>query len=385
MIAPVNAARGIALAAGAAALLVLATPLAASAAVPDYSTVATLPGADFSVAVNAVTNTVYIASYSNSTLSIVDGATNTVTVTVPVGPLPYAVAVNAATGLVYTANRGDNTLGVYSGTTGAAVGSPIETGASPYALAVNPVTNRIYVANRDDGTVQIIDGATGTSIGLLDVGYGPQSVAIDTARNLVYVTGQGSIVVIDGATGTLLPPVTAADGSNPSYVAVNSTTNTLYTTNQTDPSSMSVIDLSTGTLTATIPVGDGQLQSIAVNETNNTVAIVGYFNNVVSLLDGATNEVTRITLTSINPDSSSITFVAFNQVTGNLYVTEANNGTLTVLSAPAAITPATPATPAVSALAATGTDITIVVASGLLLLLAGLVMALNRRTVRRAV
>lgn len=375
--------------------LALASPLAASAAVPDYELVATLPGADYAVATNDATNTAYTASYSDGTLNIIDGATNVVTATVPVGPLPYALAVNPTTNVVYTANRGDNTVGRYDGTTGAAAGAPIPVAGAPFALGVNPVTNRIYAASPDDGTVSIIDGATGLVVSTLAVD-GPQSIAIDSVRNLVYVSGFGTIQVIDGATGLLLPPVTAADANFPTYLAFNDVTNTLYATNITTPSSISVIDVATDTLTATIPVGDGQLQGIAVNRTNNTVAIVGYFNNVVSLLDGETNEVTRITLDSINPNSSSINYVAVNQVTGNLYITEGSSGTVTVLAfVPAVPTPAEPAptdaTPAAAApaaatsLAATGSDLGAPLGLGLALLLVGaaatLALSRKRRTV----
>ena len=69
------------------------------------------------MAVNPVTNKIYVANYS-SNVTVIDGATNSTT-TVGTGTSSY-----------------------------------------PTAVAVNPVTNKIYVLNYNSNTVTVIDGAT---------------------------------------------------------------------------------------------------------------------------------------------------------------------------------------------------------------------------------
>src|SRR5579863_9249867 len=60
-----------------------------------YSVVATIPvGHDpCALAVNATTNTLYVADYADNAVSVIDGTTNLITKTIPVGTYPFAVAV----------------------------------------------------------------------------------------------------------------------------------------------------------------------------------------------------------------------------------------------------------------------------------------------------
>jgi YVTN family beta-propeller protein len=49
------------------------------------------------VAVNPSTNQIYVANYGSGTVSVINGATNTVIATVTVGNEPDAVALNPST------------------------------------------------------------------------------------------------------------------------------------------------------------------------------------------------------------------------------------------------------------------------------------------------
>ena len=75
------------------------------------------------VGVNLSSNRVYVANHTDGTVSVIDGATNTVIATVSVG------------------SAGSNVL-----------------------VGVNPSTDRVYVANTEDGTIAVIDGANITVI-----------------------------------------------------------------------------------------------------------------------------------------------------------------------------------------------------------------------------
>jgi len=134
---------------------------------------------------------------------VLDGATYDVLANVPAGDGPRGVAYNPANGRVYVTNFWDHTVSVYDAETMAHV-EELTGFAEPAHLAVNSVTNKIYVANhRPNGGVIVIDGSSHSrqqiGIALIDA-YG---VAVDTTRNLVYVTAiaQGRISIIDGATG----------------------------------------------------------------------------------------------------------------------------------------------------------------------------------------
>ena len=63
----------------------------------------------YAVAVNPVTNKIYVANYSSNTVTVIDGATNSTTATVGVGVSPLAVAVNPVTNKIYVANYSSTT------------------------------------------------------------------------------------------------------------------------------------------------------------------------------------------------------------------------------------------------------------------------------------
>ena len=113
------------------------------------------------VAVNPVTNKIYVPNASSANVTVIDGATN-VTTTVSVGTGPCAVAVNPVTNKVYVANGLGNNVTVIDGATNAT--TTVLAGTNPEAVAVNPVTNKIYVANGLSNNVTVIDGATNATI-----------------------------------------------------------------------------------------------------------------------------------------------------------------------------------------------------------------------------
>jgi len=139
--------------------------------------VATIPiksGVD--VGVNPNTNTIYVVNpggynCQGCAVSVIDGATNSVTNTIMDQSGPIDVGVNPNTNKIYVANFGthDSSFHVFPGTTvsvidGAtnSVTSTITVKEEPDGIGINPNTNMIYVANRLDNSVSVIDGATNT-------------------------------------------------------------------------------------------------------------------------------------------------------------------------------------------------------------------------------
>ena len=208
------------------------------------------------VAVDATTNTIYVTNLSASTVSVIDGATCdgttqsscTPVATVSVGAEPTDVAVDPITNTIYVANYGSGTVSVIDGATCdgftqsgcTAVPTTVSVGSSPRGVAVDPITNTIYVANEGTaGTVSVIDGATcdGTTfsssgctpVATVSVGAEPTGVAVDPATNTVYVANYNatSVSVIDGATcdgstqsGCGATPPTVTVGAGPEYLGV---------------------------------------------------------------------------------------------------------------------------------------------------------------------
>src|SRR2546425_37523 len=164
-----------------------------------------------SVGANPTTNEIYVSNngyatysyqppYNGNTVSVINGATNTVTTTINVGTNPLGVAVNPSTNKIYVSNSDSNTVSVIDSTTNTVL-STIQVGSFPLTVAVNPSTNRIYVSNYASNTVSVIDGATNTVVSTIPVGSYPSGVDVNSNTNKIYIAASGasdSVFVIDG-------------------------------------------------------------------------------------------------------------------------------------------------------------------------------------------
>jgi YVTN family beta-propeller protein len=337
------------------------------------------------IAVNPVTNTVYVANSTSSNVTVIDGATNATT-TVPVGPAPEGITVDSATNQIYVADQGTAGASVITGPTngaGAAVTGMLVAFAYPAAIAVNPVTDTIYLLGpdssnplgsllfQDKGTtgdsifaipldgepsalavnpvtdmiyinngvnVAVIDGSVNPEVEMptflttTGVGLGP--IAVNTATNQVYLSNSGSnnVTVIDGATNAL---TYIAVGNGPGALAVNMVTNTVYVANQMD-NTVTVID-GASHATTTVPVGTRPVD-IAVNSTTNVVYVANSGSNNVTAIDGITNATTTVSAGSMP------VAIAVNAVTNTVYVANNQSNNVTVFQGLAG-TPAPSPTP----------------------------------------
>jgi YVTN family beta-propeller protein len=105
------------------------------------------------VAVDPLTNRIYVANSGGGTVTVIRGATNQ-TSTVTVGTNPVALAVNAATNHVYVANSGSNTVTVIDGIANEA--TTVAAGTNPAAISANPITGQVYVTNSGSDNATVI-------------------------------------------------------------------------------------------------------------------------------------------------------------------------------------------------------------------------------------
>src|SRR5215469_2999772 len=273
------------------------------------------PNAKFphAVAVNPVTNKIYVANnFNNSsgTVTIIDGETNSTT-TVVVAPWPYDVAVNSTTNKVYVtgynpdAAATSTTVSVIDGATNISTPLTDPKAADPIAVAVNPVTNKIYVANIGNqgkngtniGSITVIDGATNSNTNLTDPNaFSPHAVTVNPVSNRIYVANAYS----------------TAGNNNGGVTAIDGATNSVSTI--TDPNA--------GTACDTFSTAN-----VAVDPTRNLVYVANCSSNNVTVIDGATNSVMTVT----DSNAAGPIAVGVNSVTNKIYVTNAGSNNVTVI------------------------------------------------------
>jgi len=99
--------------------------------------------------VNAITNNIYVVN-GDGTVTIINGATSATT-TLLSGGNAQAIAVNQVSNKIYVVNNSDNTVTMIDGSTNTI--AKVNTGNFPLAVAVNPVANKAYVVNGSDNSV----------------------------------------------------------------------------------------------------------------------------------------------------------------------------------------------------------------------------------------
>ena len=325
----------------AAALALLATP-AASQTVQPRITVGTNP---VSVAVNPMTNKVYVANAGSNNLTIVNGGTGTPIATLPMPAYPAWVAVDAEANRIYvSALTGANTT-IVDGASNAVI-TTLASGGGGWT-AVNPINDAVYVMRYGAGDeVNMIQNElyVGTSRS-----YGPIGIAVNPVNNWVYVVNQatGDVAVLDMTTYDPYPALKCPDGAGgfkpqppvpppggpdpwpgcinvpdtPVAVAVNPVTNKIYAVSSGTSNQISVINGVNSTFVSLTPTGGlTGGKAIAVNPVTNKVYVA--FGNGVVVLNGADNTMTTLPIASGNPVA-----IGVNVLTNKVYVPK-NDGTL---------------------------------------------------------
>lgn len=265
----------------------------------------TVGGVPTGMAASPDGNRVYVTNQGDGTLSVIDTNPTSVTYnkvisTVKVGTSPSAVAVGTD-GRVYVANTGSGTVSVITFTGSSHKISTVTVGSAPAALAVSPTTGQVYVANRGSNTVSVIS-TSNKVIKTITVGSQPTSVAITPDGKRVYVvnTGSATVSVINTATNTLVdtnPGTFAIDpiavGPSPTSVTISPDGGTAFVANGND--TLSVIDLR------------------PTSATYNTV-------------------ITTVAIDPTAPEPVGGHAIAINPATGTIYVSDAVDGTVRVVS-----------------------------------------------------
>jgi len=198
--------------------------------------------------VNPATNLIYVGSQCggfNDPVHVINGATNSV-VAGPLGSggVMSEVHVNPATRNIYAYGpvtrvwRPDYTF--------------LTDISGAYIMAANAVTNRVYLTTGTD--LQVRDGNSHALLATIPGAGGTSSVAVCTVSNRIYVADYSAtrlaVEVIDGATNTIVESFSLGQNVTPQHVAVDCAKNRVYVTGSS-PSGSTLFIYDDSTLTAT--------------------------------------------------------------------------------------------------------------------------------------
>ncbi len=158
-----------------------------------------------SVAVDALTHRVYVASRDDDRLYMIDGLALEVMDSARVGDEPWGVAVDEARGRVYVLGFADGSLTTLDSASLAVLHTQI-IGHEPTAIKVDPATGRIFIVLHGTNMLVVLDGRDDPPalIGYVTTrAYGSWGLAFNPLLNRAYVGGRDSqtITTLDGNNG----------------------------------------------------------------------------------------------------------------------------------------------------------------------------------------
>jgi YVTN family beta-propeller protein len=197
--------------------------------------------------INRLTNRVFVVSYGDNSVTVIDGATDDIEVQVSSGGLAaWGLAINPKLNRVYVSHRDSGSITTLDGGAGYQVLMPqtIEPcggmGSAPYEMDFIPQTDKLYVACSPDGSVNSaaiyqtnawgLDRRTFLSIG--DGGGDGGGVVVDGATGNAFFTNSraNTVSVISGSTDSVV--ATIAVGGDPFGIGADPIGGVVYVANR---------------------------------------------------------------------------------------------------------------------------------------------------------
>ncbi len=301
--------------------LITLTPLISTLAAPIV--IATIPVGAFpyTIAVNPTTNKIYVSNRNGNSVSVINGATNTVSATIPLTGT-HALTVNPVTNRIYVSTWTNKTIVVLDGTDNSTI-TTVTLPNSAGMVTVDTVNNRFLVHQYESGKVLIYNGATNNLIQSLDANPSNTNwdIKVNPATNRLYVSG-ATLKVFDYTTYALLASLTYS--GLPSNIELNPSLNRLYVSDYFD-GSLSVINTTDNSLVTKIPIFGGP-NGVTINNSLNRIYVAQQATNLVAEVDGNTNTVLSNTTVGNNPYD-----IGVNTTTNRVY-TANGAGSVSVLS-----------------------------------------------------
>ena len=272
-------------------------------------------GPDF-IAVNPTTNLIYSANAGDGSVSVIDGTTNIVVATITTGGQPQGIVVNPVTNRINVALFAglQSTVSVIDGGSNTVVASIPVPGA--IFLAMDSLRNRVY-ASDSDNTVRVIDGGSNTVIATIPFTSVLESIAVDIARNVIYVdvlSNPPTVAVISGSTDAVVSTISLPGSRLAAGLAVDSYLNQIYASDK-QTGVLYVISGATDTVTNTITLtGTGNPKFVTIGA-NHQVLVSDSANSKVLFINGSTQKLTKSLFVKAGPWG-----VAVNPATKIMYV-----------------------------------------------------------------
>jgi gliding motility-associated-like protein len=241
----------------------------------------------------------YIANSGSDNVSVINTTTHAVLPPIAVDNQPWGVAVSPDGRLVYVVNKNNqngritnSSLSIIDAATNTIIGSPITLGRDGGSIAISPDGKKAFVANKVSNQVAVVDLLT-YSVSYINITYA-LAVAVSSDGKRLYVIGDsntatGKLYVLDTKNYQYLATVDVGLGIT--GIVVSPDCNKVYLTNDF-ATTISVLDAATFSI-KNINVG-GYPFAITITPDGNTVYTANNISNSVSIINTVTGAVATL-------------------------------------------------------------------------------------------
>lgn len=319
-----------------ATVATVATGVSPATALPNNPNPTIIVGGDpQGVAADPDGKHVYVVSYSDNAVRVIDTATRKVSGFIAVGAGPRGVAVDPDSRHAFVTNFAESSVSVIDTASGKLIRN-IPVGSNPASVAVFPRDHYAIVTNYYSNTVSVINSVTLEVAGALPVGTQPDGVAIDPRGEFAYVANSGSsnVSMIDIHKRKVVGTIQV--GSAPQKVAIDPDGRHAYVTNFND-NTVSVIDLPIQLAkdvlnpilepSSVIRVGINP-RGLAVDGSSHRAFVVNVAENTMSVIDTEKGTLIDTKYVGYSPDDVAV------GPDSTAYITSRGDGTVTVIRRP---------------------------------------------------
>jgi len=171
-------------------------------------------------------------------------------------PNVHGVAVVPALGRGFTSNGGDNTVTVFDLKTLKPTGK-VKVGGGPDAIMFDPASNRVFTFNHGSKDASAVDPSGLTMAGTVALEGVPEAAVADGRGHVfVNIMDKAEVVEFDARSLRVLNRWPLAPGRRPTGLALDGEHRRLFST-CSGSQTMIVLDADSGTVVATLPIGQG--------------------------------------------------------------------------------------------------------------------------------
>lgn len=229
--------------------------------------VATVSGG-WGAAANSTTNRFYTSDGYGGNILVYDGSNNALLATVNKGYCHPGIDVDSTTNLVYFASQcggGNDPLHVLNGATNTLAAGPLGSGGVAWGIRVNPTTGRAY--SNANANTRVFGASPGFAVETDLANMGIQ--AVNPVTNRLYFQSGSDLQVRDGNNHSLIATISGAGGG----AAVNTSLNRIYVADGANQV-IKVIDGATNSVVTSFSLGPGVTpQRVAVDSTKNRAGL----------------------------------------------------------------------------------------------------------------